>query len=736
MTRLSSLAVILSLAFIISTSGCSQNNSIPTMTETTPDDPIVKMNSGTGRMMMGIWKIKVNIHDNTVKVEPYRTTMIHTKNPVDLTVTSVDYEPWNHTSGSKNYNGWFSIWDVDITISNSSFMPLDCVRGICYVESNPENGDFIDLQNADGWTTLWTDYPEIPPSPPEPPQNYKRNPFKAFGTIQGYGEKLESYQLMFKHPNRPDNYRPPIECEYCRHLPEIPPYVDWVGPAPGHAETHLEDFFIKNESSEFEFLFVIDGLIDDVCDDPYTITNFSQSVVEKNPGAMGMFWFNVIDFQRDIEGFSYSATDFEGNPLPGFQVLSTTGTGSGIYTAIFRHGGVNREGIYNLTITVRSRIPLIPQSDPYNNPRETYQIFKLRIGNFQTLLENIFESPINTPGLLVDVKNDWANRDLSTTGLTIVDTKPGYGVGPDYYLLSHQRDYGTHYGVVRVPGKMGGWGAHSLPVMLYTHAGDLVSHVGCTDPFYQDYKNKFIEVIPSYRENYICWGTVPYKSDGINSPANWDVDDVLVFLDEVLNDETFNMADPGRIVVMGGSRGGSPAYLAKIRDSYRPQPKIDGAIIIYGSVTDFFHPSIKRECRRYIFTYPGYFREQEPFNHFEHYFNEDYCVFERIIEPYLRGEFANLYDVRKQMLLSSPFYFSSQDELTRVQVHHGVEDQLARIEQTIKLRDAIGDQVEHQFYTYPNLNPPAHCPDSGSVPSESPETYKQLIEDFLDWIIG
>jgi hypothetical protein len=138
---------------------------------------------------------------------------------------------------------------------------------------------------------------------------------------------------------------------------------------------------------------------------------------------------------------------------------------------------------------------------------------------------------------------------------------------------------------------------------------------------------------------------------------------------------------------MGGSRGGSPTYLAKIRDSLSGANQIDRAIVTIGSVTDFLLPEIKVACQIYIAN-DGYVPENT-----YHYYLEDYNVFARVLEPYLDGEFPGythddvLKEARKRMVRSSPIYFTNY--LTNIQAHHGYEDVSCRVTHSEEMAAAL-----------------------------------------------
>ena len=165
---------------------------------------------------------------------------------------------------------------------------------------------------------------------------------------------------------------------------------------------------------------------------------------------------------------------------------------------------------------------------------------------------------------------------------------------------------------------------------------------------------------------------------------------------------------------MGGSRGGSPTYLAKIRDEYslEANSQIDRAIVVIGSVTDFLLPEIAEACANYI-EYDGYVCEPDPqYPEIEnggftyHYFLEDYNVFARLLEPYLKGEIDGeteeevFRNARKRLVGASPKYFAAE-YLFNVQVHHGTIDEACRVDQTYELwgvLDKVQDHIEYRFY--------------------------------------
>jgi hypothetical protein len=185
---------------------------------------------------------------------------------------------------------------------------------------------------------------------------------------------------------------------------------------------------------------------------------------------------------------------------------------------------------------------------------------------------------------------------------------------------------------------------------------------------------------------------------------------------------------------MGGSRGGSPTYLAKIRDSFYEKNQINRAIVTIGSVADFLLPEIKHACEIYLAN-DGYVQEST-----YHYYLEDYNVFARLLEPYMDGEFLGethylvLKEARKRLVRSSPIYFT--DYLTNIQAHHGGEDLSCRVDQTWEMYYAL--PYSEWLYEICLYNDQGHA--IGNVPNDYPwqetHNYPDWIQDWFDKIIS
>jgi len=84
--------------------------------------------------------------------------------------------------------------------------------------------------------------------------------------------------------------------------------------------------------------------------------------------------------------------------------------------------------------------------------------------------------------------------------------------------------------------------------------------------------------------------------------------------------------------------------------------------------------------------YDGYIPEPEdpldpdPPEGKHHYYNTDYNVFARVLEPYLHGDLTFI-EARKKLYRSSPWVWGEW-YMENVQIHHGVDDTLGRVAQT------------------------------------------------------
>jgi acetyl esterase/lipase len=724
-------SVKITLLFVIAALvmlGCSHGNTSPTE----PDDGISQVTprvaTEAGRILLGEWRVQIDPRSSRAVIEPVRMIAGHEGNLLDYEDVQIAFDP------GTDWNGWFGIWNLQVSLENTltdpMYDPLYDVRGIIYVAESagiPGEPAIIGIHNADGLTTLWTDNPYPPPDP-------KKNPFVAFGDIEQGNASEKNYQIEFAR-----TAVPLVDCSLSPddQYPPPRPYAEWI-PDPGYWDCYLEDVF--------EFYFVVDASVGDHCEEPYRIDNFQQPVIPAIPGHSCAVSIDVYDWQDDVAAVMLDVIGEPGFTAGPFHHQSgNTWTGTIVLSSSWTKEWAIVEGRFN-AISLVSGMP-----DPISNPMSMYKDIRIQIGDIDQLLDDLFSVP--TQQEEDKVRIDWLNRDLTPYLFQIEDmyVVDAYGgdypqwrwddAGTMYFLVSHfmlnpdTQSWEKHYGSVRIPPGM--HEPESLPVLLYTHwAHSVHGTVPTQYAFPWELRNACIQVLPAYRGNSICFHYTRYPLGGPvgeNSPGDYDVDDSLALLEGVLENEAFYMADPERAVVMGGSRGGSPAMMAKIRDSLQTQhpPRLDGVLITVGSVTDFFMqddqtapPEFRESARHYIdFGYdPDY-----------HYYNADYCVYERALDNILAGNMT-IEQGRNRMLLTSPLYFATED-MQKIQMHHGLIDSQARVRQTEELEDTIGPYqtgiTEFLYYDADHGIPGNAEPVVGSPPQSGPPGYQQRIYDFL-----
>jgi dipeptidyl aminopeptidase/acylaminoacyl peptidase len=143
------------------------------------------------------------------------------------------------------------------------------------------------------------------------------------------------------------------------------------------------------------------------------------------------------------------------------------------------------------------------------------------------------------------------------------------------------------------------------------------------------------------------------------------VDDALSLLEVAL--ATTPAADPGRIGVLGFSRGANVALLMSIRD-----PRIDAVVEFFGP-TDFFGPFVREVVEDAL---EGQIRDLPGVA----YLNQAF------IQPLKNGSVTPS-QVRLELLRRSPVYFA--DRLPDVQVHHGTADTVVPVGEAERLIEVV-----------------------------------------------
>jgi hypothetical protein len=694
--------VIFQVIIVLAIAGCSHGSSNP-IQPTVPDSQATAALTGqSGRVLLGVWSIGFDPFLQEPIVQLNRTIMGHQNMLPLIPNPIVTYNEYNPNFGE--FRGWV-MWNLTISLSNDTFEDFYDVRGIVIT-----GDEFLGIHNADGLTSVFDD----------PSKGDNENPFKYYGLIQG----IPGVQVHY-----PQNYfveiAPPaplqVDCEEC----------NWPNPDPPDPDAIMDHEFLGKKW----FNFAVDASIDEPCEDPYSI-DYYQSFIQTGPDP-GEGFARITVHVGDHQAGSVYKVLLDASEVPGYGVVAMTTGGNDIWSTRIDHHPIGHEAIYNARIMAISSLSEPP--DPSNNPDTLYKDIRIMMGDFPRLLEGLFNDP--DPVLITGVKNDWASREeeiYPPSGYFNIESD-SYLDGFTWYLhIKHSVGSTIHDGVIRLPPlsmkPSGGW-----PIMVSCHFGRMACDYGADDntyQFYNSYKNSFAELIPTYRGNVLCFdgNQIGEYIDELNSPGDHDVDDVLAFLHAVYIHESdiagypplgytetpgHPLINTDRVGIMGGSRGGSPTYLAKVRDNFYEKNEIDRAMVVFGSVSDFFSPDIKTSCQYYIDN-DGYVPDNV-----RHYCNEDYSFFSRLLEPYLHGEIT-LEEARHKMLLSSPYWFAD-DYLIKTQIHHGIADNVVRWQQA-DIMDELGDNNEVHRYLMAG-----HVPGVGDT--DETGTYGGHTTQWLGWII-
>lgn len=277
---------------------------------------------------------------------------------------------------------------------------------------------------------------------------------------------------------------------------------------------------------------------------------------------------------------------------------------------------------------------------------------------------------IPTSAEVAAVAAELAGRNLAGNPerLDVLETRAG--TYADLSLVAYTCDGLNIYGVISLPRTPG-----TYPVVLYNHGGD-----GGLSPLEidQPLAGAFVFAASSFRDEAVHWFGVDYRSDGPPSPWDRDVDDALALLDCV---ETLPQADPTRVMILGGSRGGGVSLLAAARQPDRFRCVID----VFGP-TDFFDPVFRPAAD----TMAAGGNDPRPGMAF---------LKVTVLQPYLSGALP-LEAARSELIRRSGLYFA--DRLPPVQIHHGTADEIVPISQS----DRLADRLEllgwpFEYYQYP-----------------------------------
>lgn len=255
---------------------------------------------------------------------------------------------------------------------------------------------------------------------------------------------------------------------------------------------------------------------------------------------------------------------------------------------------------------------------------------------------------------------DWATRTTPAVDVQTVAQGPVTqgGAAATVRVVSHRVGTVKHYGAIIAPDQAT---AGSLPVLMYLHGGDagvsVDSEVLFILQFLTTLADRFVIVVPSFRDEPLRFAGQTFESDGPPSPWDYDVDDALSLLTVAL--ETTPAADPTRVAAIGMSRGAGVALLAAARD-----PRIDRVVDFFGP-TDFFGAFVQEVTEELLNGEPRNLPGLD-------YMNATY------LGPLKEGEMSPD-EVRMGLARRSAALFS--DRMPAVQVHHGKADVIVPVSQ-------------------------------------------------------
>ncbi len=240
------------------------------------------------------------------------------------------------------------------------------------------------------------------------------------------------------------------------------------------------------------------------------------------------------------------------------------------------------------------------------------------------------------------------------------------------YVLSHSIEGCRHYGAIVIPGRPD---QRKLPVVIFATGGDGIhtrfdltqdfNHKAARFPNFlgSDLDSNSIIVIPSFRGQQLIIGDKKYQSEGPVSDAfDGATTDALAFLNVAL--AIFKKADENRIMIYGGSRGGTVALLAAARDK---RIKRVVAVAAPSDMKELYH------------LYPDQFK----------------LLF---FKDLLAGRISES-EARKKFISCSPIYFTK--ELPLVQLHHDKNDPFVPAAFAKRLVESMRvNGKDIVFYTY------------------------------------
>lgn len=269
------------------------------------------------------------------------------------------------------------------------------------------------------------------------------------------------------------------------------------------------------------------------------------------------------------------------------------------------------------------------------------------------------------------VRSDWAQRDVSATGVSVELTEE-FAFGEStatLRIVSHVVAGARHFGAIIVPD---GAAPETLPLLMYSHGGDggvSVDDIQVVALALGELSRRFVYVIPSFRSEPLRYEDRSWVSEGPSGHWDYDVDDALALANVAF--ETTPEARPGAIHIVGASRGAGVALLAGARDE-----RVERIVAFFGP-TDFFDDWIRVIAWKTALDGPW---DLPGLVHLD----------STVVQPLVRGTLSTA-EARIELVRRSSVLFAA--ELPTVQVHHGTADfvvPVSQAESLMRTMEALG----------------------------------------------
>lgn len=264
---------------------------------------------------------------------------------------------------------------------------------------------------------------------------------------------------------------------------------------------------------------------------------------------------------------------------------------------------------------------------------------------------------------IANVYNEWKHKDFTAQQLhtEFEERKPN---GDSIKVISHLINGRKHYGLLRIPA---GLDVKNAPILLALNGGG--SDIDVLDSEFitriapyscREVLDRYLVIAPSFRGDVVRGNGFCFRSEGYTGDV-WAgaAEDAAYFLEAV---NTLYKRDDSMVLAVGISRGATVA-------------------MILGGLTNKIDRIVA------ISTHTNFFNDKSFYQ-------------ERVSSDYPAVFFtpaASPDEIRKRMLVSSPFYFA--EHLPYFEIHQGTEDPLTTVQHT-KLLEQRLQEINRSDSTY------------------------------------